>query len=139
MRTMRNQLGLENVTMLAERLRAEMPAFLSAAGAAVVPLRRLELFQGAVPSKMFDAWACGCPVILSIGGEARRVLEQAGAGLFVEPEDAAEMAGAILRLRADEGRRREYGQNGRRFVEENYSRQALAARLETLLRGVIQR
>ncbi len=85
---MKERLGLANVTMLPERPRSDMPAFLSAADVALVPLRRLELFEGALPSKMFDAWACGCPVILSIDGEARRVLEQADAGLFVEPEDA---------------------------------------------------
>lgn len=134
---LRDRLELENVTMLAERPRAGMPAFLSAAGVALVPLRRLELFQGAVPSKMFDAWACGCPIILSIGGEARQVLERAEAGLFVQPEDPAAMADAILGLRADAERRRTYGENGRRFVVDNYSRQAQAVRLEALLQGMV--
>ena len=134
---MKERLGLVNVTMLPERPRSDMPAFLSAADVALVPLRRLELFEGALPSKMFDAWACGCPVILSIEGEARRVLEQADAGLFVEPEDAGQMAQAILQLKGDPALLRRYGDNGRRFVEENYSRQQLAARLERVLLTVI--
>jgi glycosyltransferase involved in cell wall biosynthesis len=134
---LRNRLGLDNVSLLPERPREEMPAYLSAAGLAVVPLRRLELFEGAVPSKLFDAWACGCPVILSIGGEARQVLERAGGGLYVEPEDAEQMAGAILRLKDDEPLRRAMGLAGRRFVEEHYSRRALAARLEEVLREVV--
>ena len=134
----KERLGLANVTMLPERPRSDMPAFLSAADVALVPLRRLELFEGAVPSKMFDAWACGCPVILSIDGEARRVLEQADAGLFVEPEDAGQMAQAILHLKGDLALLRRYGDRGRSFVEENYSRQQLAARLEGLLQAVIE-
>lgn len=134
----KERLGLDNVTMSPERPRSEMPAFLSAADVALVPLRRLELFEGALPSKMFDAWACGCPVILSIGGEARQVLEQADAGLFVEPEDAGQMARAVLRLKGDPARLRRHGDNGRRFVEENYSRQRLAAQLERLLLAVIE-
>lgn len=81
-------MGLTNVTMLAVQPQSKIPTFLSAADVALVPLRRLELFEGVVPSKLFDAWACGCPVILSIWGEARRVLELADAGVFVEPEDA---------------------------------------------------
>ena len=135
---MKERLGLANVTMLPERPRSDMPAFLSAADAAVVPLRRLELFEGVVPSKMFEALACGCPVILSIGGEARRVLEQADAGLFVEPEDADQMAQAILKLKADPALLSRYRDNGRRFVEENYSRQRLAAELEGLLRAAVE-
>jgi glycosyltransferase involved in cell wall biosynthesis len=130
---LRNEMALTNVTMLAERSRSQMPAFLSAADAALVPLRRLELFRGALPSKMFDAWACACPVVLSIDGEARRVLEQANGGIFIEPEDAGQMAQAILQLKSDPDRLHRFGRNGRRFVEEHYSRQRLAARLESLL------
>ncbi len=69
--------------MLDAQPRESIPAYLSAADVALVPLRRLEIFKGAVPSKMFDAWACGCPVVLSIEGEARQVLEQAEAGVFI--------------------------------------------------------
>jgi len=134
----KERLGLDNVTMLPERPRLDMPAFLSAADVSLVPLRRLELFEGALPSKMFDAWACGCPVILSIDGEARQVVEQADAGLFVEPEDAGQMAQAILQLREDPALLRRFGVNGRRFVEENYSRQRLAAQLERLLLTVVE-
>lgn len=134
---LRNQRGLRNVTMLAERPRSEMPAFLSAADVALVPLRKLDLFEGAVPSKMFDAWACGCPVLLSIDGEARQILERANAGLFVEPENAEQMAQAILQLDGERERLREYGDNGRRFVEAHYSRQRLAGRLEALLSELV--
>ena len=135
---MKERLGLPNVTMVPERPRSDMPAFLSAADVALVPLRRLELFEGALPSKMFDAWACGCPVILSIDGEARRVLAQADAGLFVVPEEARQMAQAIERLKSDPALLRRYGANGCRFVEENYSRQRLAAQLEQLLLAVVE-
>ena len=130
---MRNEWGLANVTMLAEVPRCRMPAYLSAADVALVPLRRLALFHGAVPSKMFDAWACGCPVILSIEGEAREVLERAQAGVFVQPENPEEMVQAILHLKNEHGERLRLGENGRSFVEQHYSRQRLAARLERLL------
>jgi len=135
---LRNRLDLDNVTMIAERARPEMPAFLSAADVALVPLRKLQLFEGALPSKMFDAWACACPVLLSIDGEARKVLETAEAGVFIEPENAAQMAQAILQLKSEPDRLRRYGENGRRFVEANYSRQRLALELEELLRDTMR-
>lgn len=125
--------GLDNLTLLAERPMAEMPAFLSAANVALVPLRRLELFQGALPSKMFDAWACACPVVLSIAGEAQRVMEEAQGGIFVEPEDAAGIAGAVLYLRDHPDEAARLGANGRRYVEKHYSRERMAQRLESLL------
>jgi glycosyltransferase involved in cell wall biosynthesis len=133
---LRADLGLENVLMLSEQPRAQMPAVLSAADVALVPLRKVELFEHAVPSKLFDAWACACPVILSIDGEARRVLELANGGLFVPPEDAPALAEAIRRLAALPDRGRTLGTNGRRLTDEQYSRQAQARQLETLLRTV---
>jgi glycosyltransferase involved in cell wall biosynthesis len=48
------------------------------------------------------------------------------------------MAQAILELKDEPELLHRYGENGRRFVEENYSRQRLAARLEALLRVTIE-
>ncbi|NLS77781.1 MAG: glycosyltransferase family 4 protein [Chloroflexi bacterium] len=134
---LREEYGLQNLTMLSERPMSEMPAFLSAANVALVPLRKHALFQGALPSKMFDAWACGCPIILSIEGEARRVLEAAQGGLYAEPEDAASIAAAVQSLRARPAEAAEMGLNGRRYVEAHYSRQRMAQRLEELLREIV--
>ncbi len=130
---LKEELDIPNVTMLDAQPREAMPDYLSAADVALVPLRKVEIFQGAVPSKMFDAWACGCPVVLSIAGEARAVLERAGGGIFVEPEDAAALAAALQGLSGERARCREMGAAGRRFVEEHYSRQAQARELVELL------
>jgi colanic acid biosynthesis glycosyl transferase WcaI len=138
LRELQDQLGLNNVTFLPEQPRERMPAYLSGADVALVPLRKLELFRGAVPSKLFDAWACGCPVLLSIEGEARRVLERAGGGLFVPPEDPEALARAIRQVKASPGELRSWGQAGQAFTAANYSRAALAARLEQLLLGVVR-
>ena len=130
---LKRDMALSNVTMLDAQSRETIPAYLSAADAALIPLRRLDLFKSAVPSKMFDTWACGCPTILSIDGEARRVLERAQAGVFVPPESSEAMVKAIRALAADRERCQEYGANGRRFVEKHYSRQAQARNLTHLL------
>ena len=76
---------------------------------------------------MFDAWACACPILLSIDGEARVVLQGAQAGRWVEPEDAAGMAAAVGELRRRPAELRRMGENGRRFVATHYSRQARPA------------
>jgi glycosyltransferase involved in cell wall biosynthesis len=130
----RAELNLDNVLMLPEQPRSAMPAILSASDAAIVPLRKLDLFQGALPSKMFDAWACELPLLLSIDGEARRTLDAAQGGLYVPPEDPAALAQAIRSLAAQPDRGRSLGQNGRRYTEQHHSRQAQALALEQLLK-----
>jgi colanic acid biosynthesis glycosyl transferase WcaI len=130
------QMNLSNLTLMDEQPRAAIPALLSAADAAIIPLRKLEIFKGALPSKMFDSWACERPVLLSVDGEARRVMEAARGGVFVDPEDAHALAGAILALRDDPELGRQMGLRGRRYTEQNYSRQAQAEQLAGIMDAV---
>ncbi len=129
-------LDLPNVTLLEAQPREAIPAYLSAADVALAPLRRVELFKSALPSKMFDAWACACPVLMSIDGEARTVLERAQGGRFFPPEDVAALVSTIEDLAADPAACRRMGENGRQFVAAHYSRQAQARALVTLLENL---
>jgi colanic acid biosynthesis glycosyl transferase WcaI len=122
-------LDLTNLTFLPERPRHEIPAYLSAADAALIPLRSLDLFKVTLPSKLFDAWACELPLVLSVDGEARALLEAASGGLFTPPEDPAALADALRRLEQDRHAAREMGRRGRELTAARYSRQALAGEL----------
>jgi glycosyltransferase involved in cell wall biosynthesis len=128
---------LPNLTLLPSQPLEEMPAYLSAADVALVPLRDLELFRGARPTKMFDAWACQRPTVVSVRGEAQRIMEEADAGLAAEPENPADIARAILALRDDPERRRQFGLNGQRYVDARYSLQAMALKLEQVLQASV--
>ena len=92
--------GAMNVRFIAAQPSSRMREVLSTFDVAVIPLRRLALFRGALPSKMFEAMAAGVPLLVSIEGEARALVERSQAGVFVEPEDARGLAQAILTLRA---------------------------------------
>ena len=125
-------LGLSNVTFLPAQPRKDIPGYLSASDAALVPLTRQRLI-GALPSKMFDAMACERPVILAAEGEACQVLREADAGITIPPESPGSLIANILQLRSDLDLCQRYGQNGRRAVIAQYSRQAQARRLAELL------
>jgi glycosyltransferase involved in cell wall biosynthesis len=131
------QLGLQNVRFLKEVASDRMPAYLSAADCTIVPLRDEPVFQGALPSKMFEVWSCERPIILSAAGEAEEVVKQAGGGIVAPPEDAGALARAILYLQSDRDEGRRMGQRGREFVMANYSRREQARKLEALLLGVV--
>ena len=108
-----------------------------AADVGLVPLRRVELFKTFIPSKMFELLACGVPVVASVDGEAREILEESRGAIVVEPEDAAAIAGAIRTLRADRERRRAMGEAGRAFVVRRYGRGRLAADYLDLLAAMV--
>ncbi|HVF98400.1 MAG TPA: glycosyltransferase, partial [Chloroflexia bacterium] len=102
----------------------------------IVPLKDEPVFYGALPSKMFEAWACGTAVVLSVAGEAVDVLREAGGGVAVPPEDSQALARAIEELRAKPEQTREMGLMGQKYVREHFTRQEQARRLESLLREV---
>jgi glycosyltransferase involved in cell wall biosynthesis len=85
---------------------------------------------------MFEAMAAAVPLITSVNGEARTLVDKAQAGLYVEPEDPKAMADAILQLYKNPSCRRTLGQNGRQYVAEHYDRQKIARKFERLVIGM---
>jgi glycosyltransferase involved in cell wall biosynthesis len=127
-----DELGLQNVTFLPGQPRDEIPAFFNAADVIVAPLREPQI-AGGFPVKVYDSMACSTPVIVCARGETRRVVEDAQAGLVSDPGDKEALCTAILRLRADPALRRQMGENGRKAVVAQYSRQAQAEALAELV------
>ena len=115
------ELGLDNVRFLARQPHVLIPAFLLAADACLVLLRRAEVFKTAIPSKMFEAMAAAKPLVLGVEGEAKEILLNADAGLPIPPQDASALEGAIDRLWADKQLRQKFGENGKRSIEAIYS------------------
>ena len=99
---------------------------LSASDAAMVLLRPDPLFATVLPSKMFEAMAASCPVILGVRGESRALLEESGGGIAIEPGSGAALATAVLEMLADPESRRRQGALGRAYVTARLSHDALA-------------
>jgi lipopolysaccharide/colanic/teichoic acid biosynthesis glycosyltransferase/glycosyltransferase involved in cell wall biosynthesis len=125
--------GIANVRFLPNQPRSAMPDLLNLAYATIVPLRRLDLFKAALPSKMFESMATAKPIVASVWGEAAALVEAAGCGLVTPPEDAAALRDAVEKLAADPALAGELGENGRRYVQANFDREILAARFIALL------
>jgi glycosyltransferase involved in cell wall biosynthesis len=128
-----HQLRLKNVRFLPSQDTTRMPGIVGSFDIALVPLKRLDLFKGALPSKMFEAMAAAVPIIVTIDGEARELVETAQAGIPIDAENPEALANAILDLHRDRNRRKAFGVNGRRYVIEHYDRRKIAREFEHLL------
>jgi len=131
--------GLANVRFLGQQPHEAIPGFINASDACLVLLKKSQLFKTVIPTKMLEFMSCSCPVILGGDGEARRILEEAQAGICVEPENPSELAEAVLRLADDYKLRNTLGSNGRRYIVQHLSRVQTANVyidvLNSLLRG----
>lgn len=72
---------LENVTCLGLVPRKVVAGLYRAADVCIVPLRDLPMFRKVLPSKVFEILGGGTPIICSVPGDARRLVERSGGGL----------------------------------------------------------
>jgi colanic acid biosynthesis glycosyl transferase WcaI len=125
--------GMTNVRFLPNQPRTLMPDLLNLAYASIIPLKRLDLFKSALPSKMFESMATARPIVASLWGEAAELIESAGCGLVVPPEDAVALRDAVEKLAADPHLARELGEKGRQYVSAHFDRRVIATRFIELL------
>ncbi len=122
------QANLNNVTFHESADKEKVMSYYALSDVCLVPLRNIPLFDAFIPSKMFEIMAMARPIIASLKGEAAGIIQQSGSGIVVKPEDGDAIKKAILRLFKNKTLCLEYGQNGRDFVCDHYSRKALADR-----------
>jgi hypothetical protein len=127
--------GPASVRMLGAVPAERIPALYAESDVAVVTLRDLQIFEGALPTKMLEAMAAARPVVLSARGEAARLIDGEGAGIVVPPEDPVALAAALATLATDPARRAALGAAGRRAVERDFGREAWLTRWRDLLYG----
>ncbi len=84
------------------------------------------------------ASAVGTPVVASAVGGLRSYVESSGAGILVDPEDAAGFREAVVKLLRDDALRSELSDRARRYAEE-VSVERTAIRHIDLYREVIER
>ena len=128
--------GLTNIRFLDQQPREKIPAYILASDTCLVLLKKTDVFKTVIPTKMLEFMACGRPVILGVDGQARQILEEAAAGIAIEPENAEALARAISHLNANPKLAAIMGQKGREYTVKNFSRGRTAEKYIDVLKGI---
>ena len=128
--------GLSGVVFAPAVPKGEIARYWSLCDAALVHLKDAPVFATVIPSKMFEAFAMGLPVVFAgPDGEAAEIVRATGAGLALRPEDPAALAEAVRRLAGDRELRARLARAARAAAPA-YARPALArAMLDVLERA----
>jgi glycosyltransferase involved in cell wall biosynthesis len=137
-KTLAQSRSLTNVHFLDQQPREKIPAFISASDACLVLLKKTDVFKTVIPTKMLEFMSCARPVILGVDGQARQIIENAGAGLVIEPENPAALVRAIHQLSADRELCITLGQKGREHIQRHFSRGRTAEKYIDVLRNLVE-
>ena len=93
---------------------------------------------GINPLKVFEALACGVPVIVTDHPGQADLVRAEGCGWVVPPDDPGAVARAVAECAAEPGRRMDLGRRGRAAVVRAHSWDARAEATHELLRQVLR-
>ena len=129
------QYELNNITFYGRRDIYEMPMFYDMADAMIVSLKNDEKLSYTLPGKVQSYMAAGKPIIGSVNGEAKRVIEEAKCGLVCEAENFEELAKIILEF-CNMNKKDEMGKNSREYYSNYFSKEYFFKNLNTILKNM---
>jgi len=113
---------LRNVVFLPPVPMAEVGAYLQAADALLVHLRRDPLFEVTIPSKTQAYMAAGKPLLMAVDGDAAELVRNSGGGVVSESENPQALAQAAEVLAdSSEETLAKMGQRAQGFYQQNLS------------------
>ena len=99
---MKEDLGIDNVTMLNSVPKKEVGRYISILDLSLINLKKSPLFETVIPSKIFENAGMQIPIIMGVEGEAQQIVEGYGAGLCFEPENEDDFVKKLSQLLEDE-------------------------------------
>lgn len=124
---LKSELQLTNVFFYDAVAKSQMQEIITQTDAAVIPLKKLDLFKGAIPSKIFENLALKKPVILGLEGEAKELfIDEGKCGVSFEPENAEDLADKIMYIYNNRDQARQMGENGLNYAYKNFNRDIIA-------------
>jgi glycosyltransferase involved in cell wall biosynthesis len=79
-----------------------------------------------IPSKIFEAMSMAKPILLGVEGFAADLVQRAGAGVCIEPDNARVLADAVEHLADHPELGQAYGVAGQAFVRTHFNWDNLA-------------
>ncbi|MBN2046658.1 MAG: glycosyltransferase family 4 protein [Anaerolineaceae bacterium] len=124
---------LENVRFETFQPRDQVPLVYGCADVCLVSLKK-NIIVESVPSKTFTIMASGKAIIATVdaASEVGVLLERAECGICSTPEDSVHLAEIVRNLYHNQGVCLEYGNRGRQYVTEHYSRQVASEKYHQL-------
>lgn len=131
------ELNLTNVQFIDSVPKHQVQDFINASDVCMAILKKTDTFKTVYPNKVFDYMACKKPIIVTIDGITRKLVEDAKAGFYAEPGNVQDFKRAIEKILAlSEQKLQQLGTNGYYFVRQNFDRAVLADEYLKIIKAI---
>lgn len=135
-----NRRHLDNVQMIGYQPKEMMSQINASCDVGLIPMTRTGALDG-FPSKVYTIMACGRPVLVTADADSEMagIIQRSGGGRVVPPEDPDAFTAAVKRAYVERDQLPEEGRRARKFVETDYSKEAIARKYDALIRELTER
>ena len=117
---------LLNIQFIDPMPKREVLKFVLASDMGASVLKKTDIFKTIFSNKTFDYFSCKRPVLMAIDGISRQLIEEADAGIFIEPENAQDFADKVRYCLNNPDLLVRQGNHGYRYAKLYFDRDVLA-------------
>jgi len=128
---------LNNLEFIDSVAKNEVVDYINAVDICMAILKKTDTFKTVYPNKVFDYMSCKKPVLVTIDGITRELIEKADCGLYSEPENIDNFENCIKQYSdMNSEQLAQLGNNGFKFVKENFDREKLAEKYIKVIKKI---
>lgn len=128
LKKMASDMNVKNVRFIDPVPKEEVFKYILASDMGASILKNVDTFKTVYSNKTFDYMSCKKPILMAIDGVSRKLVEDANAGCFVEPENAESFNSVIRNYIQNPILLTQQGENGYNYAKENFDREKLAVK-----------
>jgi len=130
--------ALQNLQFIDSIPKMEVADYIEAIDVGMAILKKTDTFKTVYPNKVFDYMSCKKPVLVTIDGITRALIEKANCGLYSEPENIEAFEEVILSFqKMSNDELKMLGENGFKYVKDNFDREKLADKYIDVIKEVV--
>lgn len=129
--------NLKNVRFIDSVPKKDIFKYILASDMGASVLKKNDTFKTVYSNKTFDYMSCKKPILMAIDGVSRTLVEEAEAGVFVEPENASDFEQRIRYYLNNPQVAIKQGENGYVYAKTHFDRSVLAKKYITIVEPCI--
>lgn len=125
--------NLTNVKFLGRHSLRTVSEIVNLCHCSIVSFADIPILYTNSPNKLFDSLSAAKPIIVNSAGWTKDMVEDHNCGVYVNPQDANELANALIKMAEDQVGLKKMAENSRNLAERVYDKTILSKKFVSVL------